>query len=421
LIDATGQRRLATSRLLLFAVLAVSTALALVAAVLFQEPSLLGRDKVLTDFDAFYIAGLMADRGQAADAYRTAEMLSAQQSLTGTASFMPWTYLPPYTLVVWVLAQLPIAVSYLLFFAATFVFYLLVLRRVAGEFLPGVLIAILPTIVLLARTGQNGFLTAGLIGCFLLTFTERRAVAGVPLGLMVLKPHLAGGIALLALLGRRWTAMTIAAAIVAAALLVATAAFGMSVWPAFFAGLRDAAKFLADGFYPLFRMSSIYASVLAFGGPAWLALAVHAVGVLVAASLLIYAWSRHWEPRLLAATACVSSLFFSPYNYDYDLTILGLAIAFVLPEILERAGRWELVGLLALSWATTGYGIAANIPIDGEVITRGVSALRTEGVPSLTAPLMILLVISGAMILRREASESAPGLMAARAPGAGLN
>lgn len=98
---------------------------------------------------------------------------------------------------------------------------------------------------------------------------------------------------------------------------------------------------------------------------------------------------------MLAAAACAMSLFVSPYNYDYDLTILGPAIAFVLPDIIVRARSAELVGLLLLSWFATGYGFA-------------VASLGESEWPSLTAPALVLLVVAAAAILRRPVT-SRPG------------
>lgn len=394
--------RLVTSRLMLIAILAISGLLAIVSAVLFQAPGVLGRDKGLTDFDAFHIAGTLAARGSAVDAYQVAEMVAAQRTITGTAGFMPWTYPPPYTLLMEGLAWLPIGSAYLLFIATGYLFYLLVLRQIAGAYLPGVLIAIAPTIFLMVRTGQNGFLTGGLVGAFLLAFQGPRAVAGVPLGLMCIKPHLAVGIALLALLGRRWMAMAIAAGVVAAAMLVATLAYGTVIWSAFFGSVRDASHFLEMGYYPLFRMSSVYASVRSFGGPASLALTIHIIVALAAIGALVHLWRRGCHARILAASTCTASLFVSPYSYDYDLTILGLAIAFLLPDLIARARQWELAALLGLSWLTTGYGLALSILIEssgGGVV----SSLRSDGKLALIAPALLILAAASIVILRRTA------------------
>ncbi|MCW1429717.1 glycosyltransferase family 87 protein [Novosphingobium sp. JCM 18896] len=383
---------------MLIAVLAVSALLALVSAVLFQVPGLLGRDKVLTDFDAFHIAGTMAAQGRAEATYRATDMLAAQQAITGGQLLFPWTYPPPYMLFVAGLAQLPIGLAYLLFVSASLLFYLTVLRRIAGDHLPGTLIAVLPAVLLTVRTGQNGFLTAGLIGAFLLAFPARRAGAGLPLGLMCIKPHLAAGIGLLALFGRRWNAMAVAAGVVAAAASTATLAFGPGVWPAFLGGVREAGDFLAAGYYQLFRMTSVYACARSLGASASLAMVLHGLAALVAIGLFLRLWHRGDEPRILAAAACAVSLFVSPYNYDYDLTILGLAIGFVLPAIVMRARAGELALLLLLAWFVTGYGFAMASLGEG-----GAGGPQPAEWPSLTAPALALLIAAAAAILRRPA------------------
>ena len=402
-VEPSSPGALARSRLFLGAILVVATLLLGVAAVLFQAPEMIGHEKVLTDFDAFHIAGTMAIHGHAADAYQAAKMIEAQYAIAGTRSFMPWTYPPPYTLAMMPLAHLPVGAAFLLFVSASFLFYLHVLRRIAGEYLPGVLIAILPTLVLILRTGQNGFLTASLIGCFLLAFQQKRTGAGIPLGLMVIKPHLAAGIALLALLGRRWSVMAIAAAVVIAAVALSTAVFGIRIWPAFVGGVEEASGFLAKRYYPLFRMSSIYACVGSLGGSPKLAMMAHGIVALGGVGFLLHAWRRGYAPRRLAAVACAVSLLISPYNYDYDLTILGLAIAFVLKDLVELARPYEMLALCALSWFVTGYGLGAHTARLKEEAVRDLAAASGW---SLTAPALLLLIIAGHLILRRGDGEA---------------
>jgi len=394
----------ATSRLILKALLAVAALLIGVSAVSFQAPEMLGREKTMTDFDAFYVAGTLALNGRAADAYSIETMLVSQQQITGTKSFMPWTYPPPFTLLVGGLALMPVGIAYLLFTSLSFIFYLLILRRIAGEYLPGVLVAIMPTVLLTLRTGQNGFLTGGLIGIFLLTFLNRRPAAGIPLGLMIIKPHLAAAIAVLTVVEKRWSIIAVAGGVVTAALLISTAVFGVAIWSAFMGGVRESGLFLAEGYYPLFRMTSLYAMGRSTGLSANLALALQGCGALLTIGLFLYLRQRNLPPRMLAATACVASLFISPYNYDYDLAILGVAIAFVLPDIIKMARPAEKLMLLALCWFVTGYGLAVNMAL--EAMAHGSKEKQfmlgeASETLSLTAPALVLLVGAAALLLTR--------------------
>jgi hypothetical protein len=352
---ALGRSRPVIACFVLIALLVVAF-----SAVRFQAPQLLGLAKELTDFDAFHIAGTLAGQGRIADAYDAAAMMRAQHEISSTSSFMPWTYPPPFTLLVEGLARLPIGWSFVLFTLASFGFYAGVLRRIAGEWLVPVLIVLLPIVMLNLRTGQNGFLVAGLIGAFLIAWRENRPIAGLPLGLLIIKPHLAVGVGLMALLGRRWNVVGMAAGVVLAAAGLATWAFGFAVWADFLSAVQEAGAFLADGYYPMFRMSSVYATLLTLGLPSQAALAGHAAVALVAVGGLTWTALARVAFAHRAALVCVLSLFVSPYNYDYDLAILGIALAFVLPELAERASPAALGGLMALAWATGGYGIIAN-------------------------------------------------------------
>jgi hypothetical protein len=228
---------------------------------------------------------------------------------------------------------------------------------------------------------------------------------------MILKPHLAAGIALLALFGRRWTAMALAAGIVIAALGGATLAFGPAIWPAFLGGVHDAGEFLAKGYYPLFRMSSVYAAVRALGGPPAAALAAHCIVALAALGFLFHVWRRRYEPRILAAVACAAALLVSPYSYDYDLAILGVGIAFVLPRIIEHSSPSELRLMLFLSWITTGYGLAVNTMDEGFATATAVTSLGLEEDSPLSATAfgLLPLLAVGFAILRRGGVAGEPG------------
>jgi hypothetical protein len=376
--------------------------LMVVSAILFQAPELLGKEKELNDFDAFSISGRLALQGKAEEAYSAPLLADAQRRMIGRSDFMPWTYPPQFTVFAMALAVPPVGVAYCLFTGLTLALYVLVLSRIAGPVLPGVVIAMVMTFALLIRTGQNGFLTGALIGWFLLAFDKRSASAGIPLGLMIIKPHLAAGSALLALLGKRIAAMAIAAAVVVATALLSTAILGVGIWPAFMNAVREAAALLAGGHYPLFRMTSIYACVQSFGLDAATALAVHAIGAVIAVLCIVGLWVKAANPQVILAGTMVGSLFISPYNYDYDLSILGLAIAYVLPDLLVRTRSWEIVLLGGLTWLTTGWGIL----VYSIVIAGGKSDPSGFGNDtaywSFPAIGLTLLVAAAAGILRRN-------------------
>lgn len=383
--------RLGGSRPLLAGVIVVGCLLALASAVRFQAPELLGQHKVLTDFDAFYIAALLGRGGRVSEAYHLASLIAAQREAYGTTSFMPWTYPPPFTLAMQGLAALPLGAAFLLFSLGSFALYLRVLSRIAGPWLPGVVVAVTPAIILNLRTGQNGLLIAGLIGAFLLAFRDGRKVAGLPLGLLVIKPHLAVGAGLLVLLHRRWSVVLIAGAVGLVLLAISTVAYGAAVWGHFRDAVTEAAGFLAAGYYPLFRMNSIYATAHSLGAGPAAAMALQICGAVAALGTLAYAYFKGIPFNRLAALACAASVCVSPYGYDYDLAVLGVGAAFVMPEILERATTPQFLSLSALMWLVGGYGMAWTVVTSRDDVGSGVTLDGADEGFALTALALFVL------------------------------
>ena len=392
--------RVAASRPLLFALIGASLVLVLVSALRFQAPELLGQHKVLTDFDAFHIAGHMAAQGKAGQTYHMHDMLTEQRRTTGTRSFMPWTYPPPFTLLMQGFANLPVGVAFALFTLASYAFYLWILHRIAGKWFLAAIVAVLPAAILNLRTGQNGFLIAGLIGCFLLALRNRQTAAGLPLGLMIIKPHLAAGVGLITLLQRRWTVLVVAGCVALALLGLSTWVYGTGIWFDFANGVKEASAFLAAGYYPLFRMSSIYAAAYSLGLGAKASMGIQVIAAVSALGLLGWVCLRGVGYRYLAALTCVVSLFVSPYGYDYDLTILGVGLAFIIPDLFERCSGREILGLLLLAWFVCGFGLGWST-----VMVKPNAAVLPgpdEGGIALIAPALLVLCGRTSWLLRRR-------------------
>lgn len=393
------------SRLLLRALIVLGCLLAVVSAVRFQAPELLGQKKVLTDFDAFHLAGRLALEGRVSEAYHAMSMFGAQIEMAGSAAFMPWTYPPPFTLAMQGLAGLPIGAAFLLFALGSFGFYVWVLRRIAGPWLPGVVMAVAPAILLNLRTGQNGFLIAGLIGAFLLAFRDNRRLAGLPLGLLIIKPHLAVAVGLIVLLHRRWSVAVIAGVVGLALLAVSTAVYGVGIWLDFRNAVGEASRFLAAGYYPLFRMNSVYAAAHSLGAGPAAAMTLQLVSAVVSLAILAVACIKGVAFNRLAALACAATVCVSPYGYDYDLTVLGVGIAFIFPEIMARGTGRQFLAWFALTWLACGYGLAWSTAMHDD--GSGVTLDASHGGISLTAPVLwLLFALTYRILVRPPAIES---------------
>ena len=95
-----------------------------------------------------------------------------------------------------------------------------------------------PAVLINVGHGQNGFLTAALLGAALVQLDRRPIVAGILFGLLAYKPQFGLMIPIALLAGGRWRCFAAAAAAVALLALATTIAFGPHVWQAFFDSTR---------------------------------------------------------------------------------------------------------------------------------------------------------------------------------------
>jgi hypothetical protein len=339
--------------------------------------------KAFVDFDVFYIVAQLIWFNELEQAYSFSTMGVVQEAIAGKKIFMPWTYPPQFDLLLAPLAFLPVGIAYSLFTGGTMIVYLATLRAIAGKSFIPTLLLLLPVITITMACGQNGFLTGTLIGLTCLGVQRGWSLAGVPLGLMVIKPHLAVAFALYTLVARHWSIAFVAAVTVTTTSALATTLLGLGVWVAFLAGVKEAAGFLENGLYPLFRMVSPYAVLRTFGFSAAIALAAQILVAVLSLTIVFLARHRGFSVRQSLGLTAIASLLISPYAYDYDLPIYGIGVALLLPDLIRIGTRLEQFGFYSLSLLAGLTGLAqtqmeisfTNNPANGESLPVSLAGL----------------------------------------------
>ena len=319
-------------------------------------------DRELADFDAFHIVAQRVWLGDIDQVYHFEALLKMQLAAAGgKTSFMPWTYPPQYDLLMAPFAFLPVGAGYLLFTAATLGLYLATLRSIAHNNFAQVLVILFPALAITIGCGQNGFLTGALIGLVCLNLERRQMIAGLALGAMVIKPHLAIAVGVYSLATRRWVALATAASLVLASSLLCTLIFGWQIWAAWLGAITESASYLEQGFYPLFRMISSYAALYRAGVPASLAFwgqaLVAGLALLAVLGGAFLGAARGVPTRFSLGIAAMVSVMISPYAYDYDLPMLGIGLAFMLPDLSRVASARERRVMYALILLAGAYGL----------------------------------------------------------------
>ncbi|MDF3415489.1 DUF2029 domain-containing protein [Sulfitobacter sp. M57] len=369
----------------LLGLLACALVMVLYVTLEFAFPAALDKGKLL-DFDAFHLASVMMAQGSLPETYDVATFIERQSVLPGfNGTQLLWSYPPTFDLVIAPLGYLPAWLAYALFMTATLALFLWVIGRLDADAFQITVILFLPLITLIIRAGQNSLLMASLMGLTCLLALRQSRLAGVPLGLMAIKPHLAVGFGIWSLVNRRWrlafTSLTTVTIFCGLSYLL----LGAQAWQAFIAGVTATGDAFQNDAFTIFRMSSLYAFGRSIGLVHSVALALH-LGVIAAALLtMVRLMQLGLATRDLLGIGVFFSALLSPYNYDYDLATLTVAASLLGPTVTQHATRLQNYIVVAAAWTIGFYGFAATALID----LLGPTASATP--PALIGPLLILI------------------------------
>ncbi|MGL5734979.1 MAG: glycosyltransferase 87 family protein, partial [Beijerinckiaceae bacterium] len=211
-------------------------------------------------------------------------------------------------------------------------------------------------LVMTMLTAQPAYLIgmAG-IGSVLLAKKNQRLAASILVALVAMKPHIA--LPFYGLLFWKWRSMRsvilLGAALTLALTLVAEALLGFGATVRFITAARDAAAGVTSGgHYIQERLLPLVTALRAIVPPT----AITPLHLAIAASaftLITVTMRKTAAPQRILALSGVSTLWLSPYLYDYDL---GLAVLCIL--IYAGASTGNAAGITALTVVATLLGLS---------------------------------------------------------------
>ncbi|MGA3310895.1 MAG: glycosyltransferase family 87 protein [Xanthobacteraceae bacterium] len=373
-----------------------------------------------TDFSSFYAAGTYVLDGNPEAPFDPARQHAREQKIFGAATpFYSWFYPPFFLAIAAALALMPYWLALAVWQAVTLVLYLLTIRAILspsphrgegrGEGVPSyqsgsepphptalravdlspytgrgewLLLALaFPAVLVNIGHGQNGFLTAGLLGAALVVLDRRPLIAGILFGLLAYKPQFGLMIPIALMASGRWRCFAAAAAAVALLAVATTIAFGPHVWQAFLGSTGFARVVgLEQGDIGWYKIQSVFAWARMWGAPIPLAYAFQGAVIVALGAALIWLWRSAAPYPLKAAALCLAAILATPFAFDYDMMVLAPAIAFLAADGIGRGfGAWEKTALAAL-WLTP-------------LLARSVAhaTLIPLGVPAMLAVFILLL------------------------------
>ena len=171
-----------------------------------------------TDFSNVYAAGSLTWQGRPADAYEPALQHAAEKAVFAgrEVPFYGWHYPPFFFAIAVLVATVPYAWGLAIWLVASLAAYLAAIRAILPRPETLLIAAAFPAVFVNIGHGQNGFLTAALLGGALQLLDRRPWLAGVLIGLLAYKPQFGVLIPIALLAGGRWRTIGAAVATVAA-------------------------------------------------------------------------------------------------------------------------------------------------------------------------------------------------------------
>jgi len=304
---------------------------------------------VVTDFVNVWAAGKLALDGQPALAWDWDLHKRMQETMLGqdVVGDYTWHYPPLFLFVAMMLAHFSYASGLVSFAAVSFLPYMAMMRAVVGQRFGLVVGAAFPVVLANTMNGQNGFLTAALLGGTLVLMPGRPILAGICLGLLSYKPQYGLLFPLALIAASRWATFSAAAVTTVALALISWIAFGTESWEAFFHWMPmfSYASF-TEGRATFYKLQSMFGLVRTLGGGeqlAWTLQWMMSGTVLVGVVAL---WRSRADYALKAAALATGTLLLTPYLFLYDMMVLAVAVGFLLRIGLAQGfRRGELASL----------------------------------------------------------------------------
>ena len=350
-----------------------------------------------TDFVQIPAAGRLALDGFAAqvfdsDILKRMEVAQLGQDFAGN---FPWQYPPPFLFIASVLALLPYSVALLGWVLASILPYVAVMRAIVAHNFGVMLALAVPFVSINTLAGQNGFLTAALLGGTLVLMPTQPILSGICLGLLSYKPQYGVLFPLALIAASQWTVFFAAGVTTTALALMSWIAFGTDSWQAFFHWMPMFSQaFFTEGRATFYKLQSVFGLARTLGGSEQLAWTLQWMTSGTVGVSVVILWRSRADYALKAAALAAGTLLLTPYLFLYDMMVLAIPVGFLLRDgLAEGFRRGELgalacaMGLLvAFPFFEIPLGLGTTLIVAALIVRRAVNP-SAEALPSEIAAL----------------------------------
>lgn len=304
-----------------------------------------------SDFSSYWNAGELAAGGAPASAYDFETLHSAQRAAFGDGTpFYPFPYPPTFLAIAALLSFLPYLGALLIWQAATLPIYVAALGAAYGSLRRDVVLlgVAFPAVFVNLIHGQNGFLSAGLLGLGVALVDRRPILSGVLIGLLSYKPQFGVLLPVVLIATGRWRTFATAAATTVVICAASLAIFGVDAWTAFLASASvTRTLILEQGGAGWQKFITTFAALRAWGLGVELSYAAQAALAVLVMAISVRLWRSQAAFEVKAAGLISGTMLIAPYALDYDLVTLGPALAFLGADLMRNG--WRRLDALTLT------------------------------------------------------------------------
>jgi arabinofuranan 3-O-arabinosyltransferase len=340
---------------------------------------------IATDFVTVWAAGKMAIAGHAAAAYDWQAQKTVEESAVGHpfAGYYGWPYPPTFLLAAAVISALPYVVAFVVWIFGTFVAYVATIRAITGDRIGYLLAPAFPAVLSNFLVGQNGFLSAALVGGTLTLMNKQPTYAGVLLGLLTYKPHFGVLFPVVLLATGRWRVFITAGTVAVVLAAASWAIFGYDCWLLLLPGVAHTSQaLLSDGLADWGKLQTAFGLARTLGASETFAWAAQIAVSLTATVSVVALWRSNVAYEIKAAALATAVLLVTPYLFIYDLAILAVPVAFLFRLSLDGSGSaFEIAGIglaclliLVFPFVKAPVGFFAVLVVAGLIVRRALAA-----------------------------------------------
>ena len=313
------------------------------------------------DFIAFWSAGKIVLSGKAAMVHNPDLIHQVQlAAIPHLPVVAPWNSPPQFLLFATLLGLMSYPVAAAVFLLVCLSAYFAAARKILPDWRALIFAAALPAVVFEIGSIQTGIIIAAIYGLSLYWQDRRPIAGGALIGLLTIKPHLAVLWPFYLALTGRWRMFAAAAASTIVITVAGGLAFGFESYVRFLQNIAYTQNLITGRHVSAATYGSLYGNLLGLGVPNMIAITSHAASALLALTLAFFI-VRRGGAAVAGAAMCAATTLTSPYLFFYDMTILGVALAF-----LGAPRKWWEWPAFVLGWGaglSVAVGFYVHLPV----------------------------------------------------------